>query len=350
MRRLAGAALLLVLAAAALPPSRALAQAGRIPRLEQPVTVKVGWTLGSLTLAGVYVAIEKGYFRESNIAIEFVTVGNINALIAPISTGQIDLATGGPSAGFFNAIARDVHLRIVADQNTARPGASSIALMVRKDLIDSGTVKTYADLRGKTIAIVAKRATMELDVLKALSLGGLTRADVNLINMPFPQINLAFGTKAIDAAVQIEPLVSDAVVKNLAVRWKGIDEITPNRQNSFFMYSEEFAARPDVARAWMVAYLRGVRDYYDAFVKHKGNRAEIVGILTKHTLVKDPRVYDRMIMPAIDPNGELNVPSIQEALDTFERDGDVKTKIDLGKIVDTSFIKYAQDVLGRYEK
>jgi len=320
----------------------------RPPRLAEPTTVKLGWTLGSITLAGVYVAMEKGYFRDANVNVELVTVDNINALIAPIATGQIDLATGGPSAGFFNALGRGVKLRIVADQNTARPGMSSIALMVRKDLIDRGQVKDYADLRGRTIAVVSKRATMELDVLKALEKGGLTKNDVNMINMGFPQMNLAFATKSIDAALQIEPLVTDAVTRKLAVRWKGVDEITPNRQNSFFMVSEDFAARTDVVRAYMVAYLRGVRDYNDGVHKKKQNRAEIISILTKHTLIKDPAVYDRMVLPAIDPNGELNVASIQEALDQFVADGDVKAKIDLGKVVDLSFIKYAQEVLGRY--
>ncbi len=241
-----------------------------------------------------------------------MAVDNINALIGPISTGQIDLATGGPSAGFFNSIARGVGLKIVADQNTARPGMSSIALMVRKDLIDGGQVKDYPDLRGK--------------------------------------MNAAFATKAIDAALPIEPLVTDAVAKSLAVRWKGVDEITPNRQNSFFMFSEQFAARREVARAYMVAYLRGVRDYYDGIHKRKGNREEIIAILVKHTLVKDRKVYDRMVLPAIDPNGELNVPSIKEALDQFTADGDVKVKLDLDRIVDQSFVRYAQDVLGRYDK
>ena len=346
--RLAIAALV---AALLVLPAPAPAQTTRsLPRAEQPTTVKLGWTLGSLTMAGVYVAIEKGYFRDANLTIEFVTVDNINALIGPISTGQIDLATGGPSAGFFNSIARGVGLKIVADQNTARPGMSSIALMVRKDLIDGGRVKDYPDLRGKTIAVVSKRATMELDVLKALSLGGLTKNDVNLINLPFPQMNAAFATKAIDAGLQIEPLVADAVAKSLAVRWKGVDEITPNRQNSFFVFSEQFAARREVARAYMVAYLRGVRDYYDGIHKRKGNREEIIAILVKHTLVKDRKVYDRMVLPAIDPNGELNVPSIKEALDQFTADGDVKAKLDLDRIVDQSFVRYAQDVLGRYDK
>jgi NitT/TauT family transport system substrate-binding protein len=348
MLRLAAA---LVLAALVVPSAAPAQTAPRpLPRLERPTTVKVGWTLGSLTLAGIYVAIERGYFREANIEIEFVTVDNINALIGPISTGQIDVATGGPSAGFFNAVGRGAGLRIVADQNTTRPGMSSTALMVRKDLIDSGQVKTYADLRAKTIAVVSRRATMELDVLKALEKGGLSRADVNLVNMPFPQMNAAFATRAIDAALQIEPLVSDAVVKNLAVRWKGVDEITPNRQNSFFMFSEPFSARKDAPRAWMVAYLRGVRDYYDGIHKRKATREEIIGILIKHTLVKDRAVYDRMVLPGIDPNGELNVASIQEALNQFVADGDVKDKLDLGRIVDQSFIKYAQSVLGWYER
>lgn len=320
-----------------------------IPRLKEPTTVKVGWTLGSITLAGIYVAMEKGYFRDANVTVELVTVDNINALIAPIATGQIDLATGGPSAGFFNALGRGVKLRIVADQNTARPGMSSIALMVRKDLIDNGDVKDYPDLRGRTIAVVSKRATMELDVLKALEKGGLTKNDVNLINMGFPQMNLAFGTKSIDAALQIEPLVADAVARKLAVRWKGVDEITPNRQNSFFMMSEGFAAKRDIANAYMVAYLRGVRDYYDGVHKKKNNRAEIISILTKHTLIKDPAVYDRMVLPAIDPNGELNAASIQEALNQFVADGDVKANIELGKVIDVSFINQAQKLLGRYE-
>jgi NitT/TauT family transport system substrate-binding protein len=342
----------LVVALAALAaPATAGAQAPRVPRLEQPTTVKVGWTVGSLTLAGIYVGMERDYFRDSNITVELVTVDNINALIAPISTGQIDVATGGPSAGFFNAVARGVNLRIATDQNTVRPGTAAIALMVRKDLIDGGQVKTYADLRGKKIGIVAKRATMELDVLKALAMGGLKREDAIIVNMGFPQMHAALASKALDAAVLIEPMVSDAVAKGIAVRWKGIDEITPNRQNSFFMFSEQFAAKPDVARAWTVAYLRGVRDYYEAFhAKPPKGRAEMVNILIKHTLIKDPRTYDRMVLPAVDPNGELNVASIQEALSQFIADGDVKGPLDLDRIVDPRFIKYAQSVLGRYEK
>jgi NitT/TauT family transport system substrate-binding protein len=313
-----------------------------IPRLPTLTPVSMGYTPGSLTLAAVFVATDRGYFRESNIDMQFVPVGNINELIGPMSTGQVDVATGGPSVG------RGVRLKIVADQHTARPGTSGTALIVRKDLIDTGRVRTYADLKGRTIAIASRRAAMELDALKALRLGGLTRDDATLTYMPFPQMNLALASKAVDAAIQIEPLVAAAVTDRVAVRWKGIDEITPNRQATFIMFSEPFAAKAETARAWMVAYLRGARDFHEAIYRG-GDRDKIIDILVKHAPVKDREAYRRMILPGTEPNGDVNLASLQEALAEFTTAGDVGPGANLGKIVDLSFIGYAQQVLGRYE-
>jgi ABC-type nitrate/sulfonate/bicarbonate transport system substrate-binding protein len=45
-------------------------QSPGIPRVAAPTTVKYGWTAGSMSLAGVFVAIEKGYFKEANITTE----------------------------------------------------------------------------------------------------------------------------------------------------------------------------------------------------------------------------------------------------------------------------------------
>lgn len=61
---------------------------------------------------------------------------------------------------------------------------------------------------------------------------------------------------------------------------------TPNVQNVFLVASEKFAARTDVGRAWMVAYLRGVRDYNDAIFKRR-DRDAVIQILMESTLVKD---------------------------------------------------------------
>jgi len=343
--RVALAALLAAWLAA--PAVQAQSPAPAIPKLKSPVTVKVGFAAGSMSVAGVYVAIARGYFQESGITNQFVPLAGFNQLVGPIATGELEIGSAGPSAALFNALERGVRLKIVADQNTAFPGRASAALMVRKDLIDSGQVKTVADLKGRTVALAARRATMELDLLKALRQGGLGPNDFKLVIMPFPQINTAFAGKAIDAGFQLEPLVSAAVTQGLAVRFKGHDEITPNRQNGVFVFSEQFAARTDVARAWMVAYVRGLRDYNDAILKNKDKEFVIQTLMTS-TTVKDRATYDRMVLPGIHPEGEVNVESIREAYAEFKAAGDIKGDVNLDEVIDRSFVGYARDVLGPY--
>lgn len=346
--RFATAIVVAALAAAGLLVSAA-AQTRQIPRVASPVTVKMGSTVGSMSVAGVYVATEKGYFREANLTTELVPVTGMGAMLAPLTTGELDLALGGPSVGLFNAASRGINFKIVADQNSAFPGRSFFALMVRKDLVDSGQVKGFADFKGRRVAMSTRRSTLELDLQKGLRSAGLDLGDVTIITMGWPQINTAFASKALDIGFQLEPLVTVAVTKNLAVRFRGLDEITPNRQNSFLVASEQFAAKRDLARAWMVAYVRGLRDYNDAVLKNR-NREEIISILQKHSSVKDRAIYEKMVLPGIHPDGEVNVASIREALDAFKATGEVKPDVDLDKMLDLSFVRHAQEVLGRYER
>ena len=321
------------------------AQPSAIPRVATPTTVKYGWTTGSMSLAGVFVAMEKGYFRDANITTELVGVAGMGELIPPLATGELDLGTNGPSVALFNAIGRGVKLRIVADQNTALPGRSFFALMIRKDLYDSGQVKSFADFKGKRFATSTRKTTVEQDLEKGLSGAGLKLSDVNIVTMGWPQINAALASKAIDVSFQIEPLVTVAVREGIAVRWKGLDEITPYRQNSFVVASERFMANRELARAWMTAYVRGIRDYNDAVIK-KRDREAIVQILMKHSSVKDRGLYDQMVMPGIHPDGDVNAVSIREALAAFKASGDVTGEVDLDRIIDVSAVRFAREVLG----
>ena len=61
----------------------------------------------------------------------------------------------------------------------------------------------------------------------------------------------------------------------------------------------------DQLSRFLIGYLRGVRDYNDAFARNQG-RAEVVRILTEQTSVRDPALYERMNMPSLDPDGTIN--------------------------------------------
>lgn len=97
----------------------------------------------------------------------------------------------------------------------------------------------------------------------------------------------------------------------------------------------------------MVAYLRGVRDYNDAFMKGEG-RADVVRILTESTAVRDPAVYDTIQLTGLDPDGRINQVSLQREVDYYWARGHYTGQATPADIVDSSFAEYAARQLGPY--
>jgi NitT/TauT family transport system substrate-binding protein len=78
------------------------------------------------------------------------------------------------------------------------------ALMVHKD---SG-IRTVADLRGKRVAIPNRFSNQHLLLRKALEDRGMTIADVQLLEMPPPDMPAALYSKAVDAITSGEPFMA----------------------------------------------------------------------------------------------------------------------------------------------
>jgi len=99
----------------------------------------------------------------------------------------------------------------------------------------------------------------------------------------------------------------------------------------------------------MIGYVKGERDYNDAFAKGK-NKSEIVSMLTKHVSLKDPALYDKMRMPYLNPDGKMNMDSLKMDFDYFVQMGYYtgSTK-GVDSIVDNQFTDYAVQQLGAYQ-
>src|SRR5690349_12901162 len=107
--------------AAVAPPAAPAAPAGQtapaaapaaVQPLNPPLNLKVG-SLGLVGEAGVYDALAKGYFREEGLEVELLPFRTTNEMTAPLATGELGFASGPPDPSLFNAILRDVSLRIV---------------------------------------------------------------------------------------------------------------------------------------------------------------------------------------------------------------------------------------------
>jgi NitT/TauT family transport system substrate-binding protein len=72
--------------------------------------VQIGTTL-SITDLPFFISSSRGYFRDEDIEVNFVSFDSAARMIAPLASGDLDGAAGGPSAGLYNAIGRNIGVR-----------------------------------------------------------------------------------------------------------------------------------------------------------------------------------------------------------------------------------------------
>jgi NitT/TauT family transport system substrate-binding protein len=317
--------------------------------LNPPVKVSVG-VVSSSSDGGIFIANERGYFKQEGIDLDIQRFQTLVDMVAPLTGGQLQIAAGGLAASLYNAVDRGVALRIVADKGQApSPDWDFAALVIRKDLIDSGRVTDFKDLKGLTLVTSGRGNSPEVALATALKKGGLTLQDVNFSQMGFPDMVAAFQNKGIDGGIVIEPFLSRIVSDGTGVRWKGnVDIFGGNEQIAAIVYGEQFATRSEVAQRWMNAYIRGVRDYNDAFGPKKKGFDEAVQILVANTTVKDPKIFSQMKPAGLDPDGKLDIQSMKTDLNYYVESGQAKPSADLSKLVDTSFQEAAVKALGPY--
>ena len=137
--------------------------------------------------------------------------------------------------------------------------------MVRKDHLDSGRYKSFADLKGMKVAVGAPGTGSASALNEALKKGGLKFGDVEVVYIGFPEHLPAYKNKGIDASITNEPTMTRAIEDAVAVRVAGNDVTYPEQQTAVMFFSDQFINKQrGLAERFMRAYIRGVRVYHDA--------------------------------------------------------------------------------------
>ncbi len=318
----------------------------------EPVKLKMG-IVGAAADVVFWAAKERGYFRREGIDLEFVKFDSGPRMMAPMGTGELDIAAAGHSAGFFNAVARGIGMKIVADKTQTLPGFGTQSLLVRRDHVESGRYKTLADLKGMRFASPAPGASAMTVLTKMLAKGGLTMKDIDPVFMGLPQMATAFSNKALDAALPNEPGVSLAMRTGVVERVLEDYDVYPEHQIAVIFYSSQFMRdNKEAAFGFLRAYLRGVRDYNDALVNGRlaGVKGDaLIEVLTRNGPSNDPAFYRSSAFGFCHPDGKLHLPSLEEDLKIFTDEGLIEGNVALAQAVDTSFIEAALKQAGPYK-
>jgi NitT/TauT family transport system substrate-binding protein len=334
-------------AAAPAAPAAQPAPVAAVQPLSPSVPVKVG-VLGLLTEAGIYIALEKGYFREEGLEIETIQFARSAEQMVPLGTGEMHFGVGAPDASLFNSVSRDIGIKLVAPNGVSNDDETTGWLAVRQDLVDSGRYREPKDLKGLRIAQSGGLSIATIRLERILNAAGLTPADVDVTEIPYPDMIAGLTNKALDAAVLAEPFVAAGKARGIVHPAVRLAEVFPGVILQALILSPVFAKdQPEAAKRFVTAHLRGQRDYYRAFVKNEVGRDELVPILTKNTNIKDPDLYARMGTHGVDPNGAIDLAVLDELQGYYVRYGTQQQRVESARAVDASYVDYALQRLGR---
>lgn len=315
--------------------------------LDPPVTVKVAYDNAPGT-AGIILADKMGFFADVGINIEYVEFASGAQMYTSLAANQVDVGRGIITASLFNGAAQDVRVWVVADSGTNVEGKGSyFTVVVRKEL--ENEIKDYADLKGRKIGIVSVGSINEYFLRKALEKGGLTIDDVEpTIIAEFPDLNVGLSTGAIEAAVQIEPLITSGEEAGILSYFKDAEDYAPGEQVAVLLYSDDFAKNTDVANLFMYAHLQGVRAYNDAIVQGSKDRDAVLAILTENTFIDDAGMWTKMRPTGLNVDGSVLEDAVAGQQDYYASIGQVDEAVTMDKVLDMSFATWAVGQLGPY--
>ncbi|MDP2726598.1 MAG: ABC transporter substrate-binding protein [Dehalococcoidia bacterium] len=307
-------------------------------------TINVG-ELGFMADSPFYIAFEKGYFREQGIDVKFQRFRSATDMIAPLATGELQVGGGSISAGLFNALARGVGIKVIANRSRPQIPLDSNWWMVRSDLKDQ--IKGFADFKGRSVNLTGPGNIVTYALGATLLKYGMTLKDLKTEELGAPETAAAFGRKAIDISLAIEPNATAFQEQGIAIKLVQMTkDIGPIDVASVMLGGKWAQENAELAKKFAVAYLKGHRDYIIAMQKGP-NRKEVVDIAIKYTALKDPAAYEKIDWGSIPPDGYVDKESLKKTQDWFLQNAYQQDRADIDQLVDNSYLDYANQSLGK---
>ncbi|MDQ8023579.1 MAG: ABC transporter substrate-binding protein [Moraxellaceae bacterium] len=317
------------LAGTALVAPSALLSAPAIASGLDQITVQMNW-LKLVQYAGHFVALERGFFRDEKLDVVYKAGGPGVDSIALVAAGQADIGDRDPMNV---ALARSKGMPVRAIGCVYQGSLSGMMSLKSKP------IRSFQDMRGKTIAVGAQRRAVVMTLLK--------RAKVDPSTINFVPTG---GDPAVLATGQVDAYMGLATNEGLSLQLRGIDvEVVSmadlgdvDASMTLFATEQTLATRRDVMTRWMRAVSKG----WAAFAANPEEGARLTvqkygqpGLdLVRETA--EAKLYPKFILPKGTGSKALWLDRkvFDDAIE-LAREGGANIRFTADEIVDQSLLK-----------
>jgi NitT/TauT family transport system substrate-binding protein len=315
---------------------------GGAAQADEPLKAKVG-VLRLSSSAPVFIAQDKGYFKEVGLDIELKFFDAAQPIAVATASGDVDFGVTAFTAGLYNLAGKGT-LKVIGGMSRERAGYPLIGYFAANNAYASG-LKTPKDLAGKRIAVTQTGSSFHYSLGLLADKYGFKLADIKVLPMQsLSNAAAALKGETVDAALlpvsTARKLIDDGGAKLLG--WVG-DE-TPWQLGAVFASPKSLANKPLVTKL-LAALARADREYHDVILASiKDGKADVndktkplLEIIAKYTNLSVDQVAGNCAY--IDADGKLDVKNVANQIGWLQEQGFVDKGFNVDAIIAKEFVK-----------
>src|SRR5437016_9759782 len=237
--------------------------ASSVARADDALKAKIG-VLRLSSSAPVFIAQDKGYFKEAGLDIELKFFDAAQPIAVATTSGDIDFGITAFTAGLYNLAGKGT-LKVIGGMSREKAGYPLIGYFASNNAYAAG-LKTPKDLAGKRVAVTQVGSSFHYSLGLLADKYGFKLADVKVLPLQsLSNAAAALKGETVDAAllpVSTARTLMDGGGAKL-VGWVG-DE-TPWQLGAVFASPRTLVNKPLVTRL-LAALARADREYHDVIL------------------------------------------------------------------------------------
>ncbi|MCC4769977.1 transporter substrate-binding domain-containing protein [Methanosarcina sp. DH2] len=282
-------------------------------------TVKIGYLPLTHALP-LFVENDLSANDSRNFKVELVKFGSWTELSDAVNTGQVD------GASMLIELAMKSKEQGIDLKTVALGHRDGNVVVVSKDITQ------VADLKGKTFAIPHRLSTHNVLLYKMLKENGLTVNDVNIVELPPPEMPAALSEGRISGYIVAEPFGAISVASdNGKVLFESQDLWNNSVCCGLVLRNDFIENNPTIAAEFVNEYVR-------AGERAESKDPEVLDAATKYMKV-EPEVLDLSLQWISYNNLKLEEKDYNELSQYLVEMGQLKNPPEYSEFVDNSFIE-----------
>ncbi|GLR83812.1 ABC transporter substrate-binding protein [Bradyrhizobium iriomotense] len=309
---------------------------------EEPLKAKIG-VLRLSSSAPVFIAQDKGYFRDAGLEIELKFFDAAQPIAVATTSGDVDFGITAFTAGLYNLAGKGT-LKVIGGMSREKAGYPLIGYFASNNAYAAG-LKTPKDLAGKRVAMTQVGSSFHYSLGLLADKYGFKLSDVKIVPLQsLSNASAALKGETVDAALlpisTARKLVDEGGAKFLG--WVG-DE-TPWQLGAVFASPKTLANKALVTKL-LGALAKADREYHDVIlaamkdgtVPINDKTRPLLEIIAKYTNLPVEQVVGNCAY--IDPDGKLDVKNVDNQIKWLQEQGFADKGFDADAIIAKDYVK-----------